>query len=299
MSNIERRAFEMRAAEGEFAIVGRAISYDTTSQDLGGFVEQIAPGAFAQSIRAGDVKFYWSHDSGQPLARQSNGSLQITDSRAGLDFKAKLDPQVQAHHDAYRMCQSGLINSMSFAFKVDEQSWDQGKQPPLRRVLKGTLFEISIVMEPAYAGAATSAEARQAGLNAAKTEHQTHGLAEAIKTLRKVAAITFRSLHLPRPDFLCSRDSMTGDEFALIGEHMMHCHDACELAFAHSGTCRDMFDAWKDCGEGYDDDDDACRAAQMNAHYLLDQACQELASARLLHARRVDAHSKKRPLARK
>jgi HK97 family phage prohead protease len=292
---IERRALEIRAADdGSFSIVGRAVRYGALSQDLGGFVEQIAPGAFTESLADGDQKLYWGHDMTQPLARRSNGSLEIVDSPTELRFRAKLDPQVAAHHDYYSMCKSGLCREMSFAFmcKPENQSWDKTKTPVLRTIRKAELFEISMVMEPAYAGS-TSAEARaRAAVNKAA------GLNEAVALLRRAN----RALAQARIDAI-KRDANPypdayPDMFRCLEGHMRCIGEACELAYAIGDTVSDILDSVDD----ENDDrsrrdatamDEVFRKAHAAAHRCMELACTSHAERQMVLAKWAQSAVKK------
>jgi phage head maturation protease len=75
---MELRYFDMEeiradeAADGQKRITG-LIPYDSRSVDLGGFVEEIKPGAFARSMREGDQVALWSHDTSRPLGATQQG----------------------------------------------------------------------------------------------------------------------------------------------------------------------------------------------------------------------------------
>ena len=77
--NTETRANE---ATGEKTLAGYAAVFDSPSEDLGGFVETISPGAFKRSleaIKAGDlsVQALWSHDWSKPLGSTRGGKLKL------------------------------------------------------------------------------------------------------------------------------------------------------------------------------------------------------------------------------
>lgn len=166
--NAELRA--KRGAEGDedaLVIAGRAIKYNSLSEPnvpMAGCKEQIAPGCFADSIRSGDIMADYNHDnSGLPLGRTSNGSLQLHDSAQGLDFELKLNPQISFHRDLHSAVASSLIHDCSFGFIADDDQWDAVANDNdrcfnIRTVKHGKLFAISLVGRPAYG--ATNATAR-------------------------------------------------------------------------------------------------------------------------------------------
>jgi HK97 family phage prohead protease len=279
---IEHRSMELRTAGDEFALVGRAIAYGKRSQDLGGFVETIAPGAFADSIRNGDIKAYWSHQPSQILGRAKNGTLSLTDTVQGLQYKIQLNKDVRAHQDFYALVKAGTITECSFGFTVDEQTWDKSQKPILRTVTKGSLAEISLVSEPAYSGV-TSAEARS------KSRFPIPGsnLDYAIQAMRRAAQSAVKELRRAARD-------MSQEDFASLGGHMQISHELCEAACAVSGTVRDIID-------GCDPDDEDCNEESFRAmnethkvaHAALAVAADRCAECRLKHADVAKSRSKK------
>src|SRR3712207_3100255 len=71
-------------------LVGYAAVYGATSHDLGGYVERIAPGAFADVLADADVRCLLNHDPNQVLARTKSGTLRLHDEERGLRFEAEL-----------------------------------------------------------------------------------------------------------------------------------------------------------------------------------------------------------------
>ena len=165
---------ELRAA-ADFSISGRAASYNVNSQNLGGFVEQIAPGAFTKSLNANpDVKCTFNHDPNQVLGRTKSGTLQLTDSVGGLDFRCQLDKNNGTHRDIYASIKRGDIDECSFAFTVgkDDEDWEEnaavdatGQRCALRTLRNVNLIDVSAVTYPAYnASGATQVSSRALAL---------------------------------------------------------------------------------------------------------------------------------------
>ncbi len=86
-----RLSVEQRA-EGDIAgLRGYAAVFNKRSVELWGFYEVVAPGAFADSLAAGDdVRALWNHDPNWILARSTNGSLRLKEDETGL--LSEIDP---------------------------------------------------------------------------------------------------------------------------------------------------------------------------------------------------------------
>ena len=88
--NIERREWELEEDDltveerqpGQTAIVGYAARYNRLSLDLGGFREEILPGAFDKILNRqrakADVVALFNHDSNMVLGRTASGTLELS-----------------------------------------------------------------------------------------------------------------------------------------------------------------------------------------------------------------------------
>jgi HK97 family phage prohead protease len=132
-------------------MVGYAAKFNTRSQDLGGFVETIAPGAFTRSIDAGaDVKALFNHDPNIVLGRSTAGTLRLTQDETGLRYEVDL-PNTQAGRDLAVSLQRGDISQSSFAFRTIKDDWSfdtDGRE--LRTLHDLDLRDVSPVTYPAY-----------------------------------------------------------------------------------------------------------------------------------------------------
>jgi HK97 family phage prohead protease len=149
--------FEIRS-EGEdgMTFTGYASVFNSSSEDLGGFREFVAPGAFKRSLQArNEIKLLWNHDTSEPLASLRNGSLELTEDRYGLKVKARL-PKTTRGKDVAELLRSKVIDSMSFGFNVIKDSWSENGS--VRTLESVRLSEVSIVTYPAYT--ATTAQVR-------------------------------------------------------------------------------------------------------------------------------------------
>jgi HK97 family phage prohead protease len=140
--------FEVRAEGDGMTFTGYASVFNSPSEDLGGFVEYVAPGAFKRSLQSrNEVKLLWNHDAGEPLASLRGGTMQLVEDSRGLKVTAQL-PQTSRGRDVAELLRTKVIDSMSFGFNVIRDSWStDGKIRTLESV---RLFETSIVSFPAY-----------------------------------------------------------------------------------------------------------------------------------------------------
>ncbi|WP_300009705.1 HK97 family phage prohead protease [uncultured Roseobacter sp.] len=151
---VERRVMacselEVRDAEGEPPVlVGYAALFDERSEDLGGFVEQIAPGAFSGSV-GGDIRALINHNSNHVLGRTKSRTLRVEEDNRGLRIEVT-PPDTGAARDLLESVRRGDIDQMSFGFRTKKDSWDEVDGTIVRTLLDVTLIEVSPVTFPAY-----------------------------------------------------------------------------------------------------------------------------------------------------
>jgi HK97 family phage prohead protease len=178
-------ATNLRAAGAgkDMVVEGTAASYNVLSNDLGGFKETIAPGAFDLSLSdpQQDVKCLIQHDASKVLGRKANGTLTVWSDARGLQFRCVLDPNNSDHANAYASIRRGDLSECSFAFTVppDGDSWAYGTTPPTRTLLNVNLFDVSAVSFPAY-GAAGATQVSARALAAAKTRKSGTPVSDAV-----------------------------------------------------------------------------------------------------------------------
>lgn len=147
-------------------IQGYAIVWGVESRVLcdwdGEFVEIIENGAVDNELlQRSDVKALFNHMRDYLLARYTNGegTLQLTIDERGLryDFDA---PETTWGNDVLELVRRGDLRGSSFAFTADDVAYSQRPDGTrLRRVRKlSGLYDVSIVVEPAYTQ--TSVDAR-------------------------------------------------------------------------------------------------------------------------------------------
>jgi HK97 family phage prohead protease len=145
-----------------YTLRGHAAVFNSLSEDLGGFRELLAPGAFRASLRGTpDVRLLFNHDSNHVLARTTASidgkpSLELREDKTGLHVWAVIQPRTWVNDLAIEMA-SGLIDQMSFAFTLREQGgddWAVADDGTVVRTIVADgierLFDVSVVTQPAY-----------------------------------------------------------------------------------------------------------------------------------------------------
>lgn len=151
-------SFEVRQAEetdkNEMILEGYAVVFGSETyigDNEYGFYEEVAPGAF-EGANLKDVPLKYNHnDSFLILARTRNDSLQLTVDEKGLYIRAKLI-DTTTNKDIYKMVKSGLLDKMSFAFTVSDETVDDTEKGFAKRTITkiDRLFDVSVVDVPAY-----------------------------------------------------------------------------------------------------------------------------------------------------
>lgn len=156
MADAERRftsvPVEIRAGSDRKIIGGYAAKFERFSQNLGGFVERIAPTAFNKSRGRGwqGVIARYNHDDNMVLGTIGGGTLRLSVDEVGLAYEVDV-PNARA--DVFELVERGDVRQSSFAFvvDVDGDEWaanDQGF--PMRTLHSVRLMDVAPVNTPAY-----------------------------------------------------------------------------------------------------------------------------------------------------
>lgn len=154
--------------EGPAKLVGYAAKFNVRSDDLGGWVEEVRPGAFDKVLQGQhDVRALVNHE-GIPFARSSRGTLSLSVDDVGLRVEAEIP---QSRRELIEALERGDLDQMSFGFRVAPGGalWDLDSEPAVRSVNEvSELLDVSVVTFPAYpqteAALRSLSEARAAAL---------------------------------------------------------------------------------------------------------------------------------------
>jgi HK97 family phage prohead protease len=173
--------FEIRETADGMTFTGYAAVFNSRSENLGGFTEFVAPGAFTRSLKTrNDVKLLWNHDTSIVLGSTRARTLSLTEDEKGLRVEAQL-PNTSAGRDAAELLKRGDVDSMSFGFSVIKDSWNtSGDERTLNAV---RLHEVSVVAFPAYPETAGTTSVRSFDALATRAQVDPDLLSSALTRL--------------------------------------------------------------------------------------------------------------------
>lgn len=169
MKNIELRMNSFNVIEnddeGKLIVSGYVNETGKQSHLLGTkkkFKETIQKGAFTRALKKGnDIHFLAEHDENKILASTRNGSLTLKEDEKGLLMTAEIS-DTSYGRDYHTLIKDGILRNMSFGFSVDKDKWRKLNDGTYTRDIDDlTLFEVSVVTNPAYPQSSISAR----GLN--------------------------------------------------------------------------------------------------------------------------------------
>jgi HK97 family phage prohead protease/HK97 family phage major capsid protein len=185
--NVELRTAEVRAAgDDSLVIEGYAANFEQRT-DLGYFKEEIARGAF-DNVMEDDVRLLLNHD-GAPMARTTNGTLELSIDDTGLKYRAAL-ADTQDGRDLYKLIKRGDISQSSCAFTIAEQEWSEDRST--RTVTKmARLLDVSPVTYPAYptttVAARQMAEVKPEPVEEVQTKSEAQPEKQEVRTFEQTA----------------------------------------------------------------------------------------------------------------
>lgn len=147
-NSIENRKSESPMIKGHAAIFEEKVSMPFL-----GFDEMVGKNAFTDTIKKDDVRALFNHDANYVLGRNKSGTLKLKEDERGLAIEID-PPKTQFAKDLMELIDRGDINQMSFAFQIEKEGWEKGKEgkADLRILERVKLYDISIVTFPTYEG---------------------------------------------------------------------------------------------------------------------------------------------------
>jgi Escherichia/Staphylococcus phage prohead protease len=146
-------------AKGKPKIVGYAAVFNEMSEDLGGFREEIKPGAFDRALReAHDVRALIDHVPSLILGRTKADTLALSVDAHGLRMEIT-PPDTQPARDLLQSISRGDISGASFGFRTLTDDWRTEDGETIRELKDLELFDVSVATFPAYPNTQVSTRA--------------------------------------------------------------------------------------------------------------------------------------------
>jgi HK97 family phage prohead protease len=195
LTKLETRVFdfdlELREDGDGRTLVGYAALFNSRSENLGGFTEVIAPGAFSRSLKSrNDVKLLWNHDTSAVMGSTRAGTLTLTEDDKGLRVEASL-PNTTHGNDARELIKRRDVSGFSFGFSMPGKGGDEWNAEGTERTLRSVrLHEISLTPFPAYTATNGTASVRGLDKIAQRAEVDADQLADALLKVEQGEEIT-------------------------------------------------------------------------------------------------------------
>jgi HK97 family phage prohead protease len=178
---------EIRSLDGtpdKPVIAGYAAVFNQLSDDLGGFREKIAPGAFTKSL-GNDVRALFNHDSNLILGRTKSKTLRLSEDPKGLAIEID-PPDTEAARDLLTSIKRGDVSQMSFGFFTRSDIWEDIGGKIVRTLIDVDLFDVSPVTFPSFPQTAVAVRALA---DFRSRQHSDPGLLARMKMLGLLAGI--------------------------------------------------------------------------------------------------------------
>lgn len=160
---------EVRKLSDSRVIEGKAITFETESNDLG-FIEVVHRGAITQEvINSSDIVFNYNHKRDNILARSNkgSGSLSVELKEDGVYFRMEA-PHTQFADEVLEQIERGDLNKCSFCFTIPKvegaEKWSKRSDGKMQRdiYMINELFDLSVVVDAAYSDTYISARNQEA-----------------------------------------------------------------------------------------------------------------------------------------
>jgi len=157
---IERRTasegVELREEGDTLTAIGYAATFNSLSQNLGGFVERVAPATFRSTLQQADVRALFNHEPDHLLGRSTAGTLRMAEDAHGLRYEIDLPPTTLGR-DVAALLRRGDISGSSFGFRTIGDEWSETEDGyPLRTLNEVALRDCGPVCFNAYPDASAS-----------------------------------------------------------------------------------------------------------------------------------------------
>lgn len=180
-TNLQIRETENK---NEAVIEGYFVVYNSETELWPGAYEEVAPGAFENSLRTKNIFCLDNHDRRVVLASTDSKTLELKSDEKGLWGRVILDLEDPFAKSAYRKVQSGKVKGCSFGFYPKQEETINKDDGSIKwRISEADLIEVSITAFPAYPQ--TDIAARKRDLESLKKQKLEQRKKELLRRLGK------------------------------------------------------------------------------------------------------------------
>lgn len=180
---------EVRAGDDDAPGIQGYGSVAEQSTTIEGFFEEwdeeVAAGAWEQTIKTGDIRSMFNHDTNQLLGRTSAGTLRLSEIEGGLWYDVDVNVNDPMAMGVHAKVARGDVDGSSVWFRVVRQEWtfpseSNDLERSKRRILEAQLFEVGPVTFPAFVQTTSTARS----LSAVDAVFRSAGVVSASKRAR-------------------------------------------------------------------------------------------------------------------
>jgi len=143
--------FRAEQEDEKMFIEGYFIKFNSETELWKDTYEMVSPEAVSRSLKGGDIRSLFNHDSNLVLGRTGNKTLELKADEVGLWGKVEINKNDSSAMDAYARIQRGDVTGCSFGFyPVKEDMKEREAGGNLITIRDLDLFEVSPCVFPAY-----------------------------------------------------------------------------------------------------------------------------------------------------
>ena len=175
--------FRAEQEEEQLFIEGYFIKFNSETELWPGTYEEVAPEAIVNSLKNGDVRSLFNHDTNLVLGRTGNKTLELRADDVGLWGKVEINRDDSQAMDAYYRIKRGDVTGCSFGFYPLNEDFEERSEGGTKYILREIeLFEVSPCVFPAYPQTEIAARKKDiAELKREKLDLKKQKLKERIK----------------------------------------------------------------------------------------------------------------------
>lgn len=185
---------EMRAAEDDLELEGYGAVFGVEAVIWNAWREELAPGAYAKTIRENDIRSLFNHDPNVVLGRNRAGTLKLAEDQHGLKTIIR-PPDNEWGRPVVEAVRRGDVTGMSVMFEVIKHEWTRppegSKELPKRTIKEAKLYDVGPVTFPAF---------EETSIAARSIEGVPLELEDVLREARRIERCAAHGMELTRAD---------------------------------------------------------------------------------------------------